>query len=70
MEKGELLTTNEKYAILCKDSFSLVIKELKGFMKALKAFIKPFEAPQKKCENKHLSFYFNTTFGNTRDGKD
>ena len=28
MEKGELLTTNEKYAILCKDSFSLVIKEL------------------------------------------
>ena len=25
----------------------------KGFMKALKAYIKPFEAPQKKCENKN-----------------
>ena len=25
----------------------------KGFMKPLEAFIKPFEAPQKKCENKN-----------------
>ena len=24
-------------------------------MKGFKAFIKPFEAPQKKCENKNLS---------------
>ena len=36
----------------------------KGFMKALKTFIKPFEVTNtKKCENKNLvNFYFNVTF--------
>ena len=31
-------------------------------MKALKAFIKPFEAPQKKKMKTQFIFYFNTTF--------
>ena len=39
-------------------------------MKALKAFIKPFEAPQRSVEIKiYLDFYFDTTFRNVRDGK-
>ena len=39
---------------------------LKGFMKALEAFIKPFEAPQQKF---NLIFNLNTTFRNARDVK-
>ena len=36
---------------------------LKGYMKALKAIKKPFEAPQKSAEIKILvNFYFNTNF--------
>ena len=31
---------------------------LKGFMKALKAFIKPFEAPQRSMKIKILTFFF------------
>ena len=43
----------------------------KGFMKALKAFIKPFEAPQRSVTIKmlKLNFYFNTTFWNGMGGK-
>ena len=42
----------------------------KGFMKALKAFIKLFKAPQRIVNIKiSVSFYFNTTFGNARGGK-
>ena len=34
-------------------------------MKALKAFIKPFEAPQRSVKIKiQLNFYFNTAFRN------
>ena len=37
----------------------------KGFMKALKAFIKPFEALHKSAEIAiEVNFYFNPTFSN------
>ena len=37
-------------------------------MKALKAFIKPFEVPKRSVKIKiQLNFYFNTTFKNARD---
>ena len=42
-----------------------------GFLKALKAFIKPFEAPQRSVEIKiklKSNFHFNT-FWNKRGGK-
>ena len=40
-------------------------------MGALKAFINPFEAPQRSVQIKiYLDFYFNATFKNARDGKD
>ena len=43
----------------------------KGFIKVLKAYIKPFEAPQKRVKIKILvNFYFSVTFCNTRGGKD
>ena len=36
----------------------------------IKAFIKPFEAPQWSVKIKiYINFYFNTSFWNTRDGK-
>ena len=35
-------------------------------MKALKAFIKPFEAPQKKSENNKLNFFFLFGIGRVR----
>ena len=39
-------------------------------MKAFKAFIKPFEAPQRNVKIKiKLNFYFSTTFRNACDGK-
>ena len=42
----------------------------KGFMKALKTFIKPFGAPQRSVKIKiYVDFYFNTTFWNARVGK-
>ena len=42
----------------------------KGFIKALKAFIKSFEAPQRSAKiNILLNFHFNTTFRNARDGE-
>ena len=38
---------------------------LKGFMEALKTFIKPFEGPQRSVKIKiSVNFYFNTTFWN------
>ena len=49
--------------------FTLLCGAPIGLMKALKAFVKPFEAPE-RTENKiHLNFYFNATFRNARDGK-
>ena len=49
--------------------FTLFGGAQKGFMKVLKAFIKPFEAPQRsvKMKKKHsnTTFYFNTTFNLT-----
>ena len=45
--------------------FTLLCGALKGFMKALKAFIKPFEAPQRSVKIKiELNFDFNTAFRN------
>ena len=40
----------------------------KGFMKALKAFIKTFEAPQ-SVKIKKVTFYFNINFLNAQGGK-
>ena len=42
----------------------------KGFMKALKVFIKPFEAPQSVKIKIQVNFHFNTAFWNARDDKD
>ena len=43
---------------------------LKGFMKAFKAFIKPFEAPQRNVKIKvYVNFCYKMTFRNARDGK-
>ena len=40
------------------------------FNKALKVFIKPFEAPQRNVKIKiYANFYFHTTFWNAQDGK-
>ena len=45
--------------------FTLLCDASKGFMKTLKVFIKPFEAPQRSVEIKiSLNFYFNTAFRN------
>ena len=42
----------------------------KGFMKALKAFIKRFEAPQRSVEIKiQVNFYPNVNFLNAQDRK-
>ena len=49
--------------------FTLFCGASKGFMKALKAFIKPFEAPQRIVKKKYFNFNFNTTFRNARDVK-
>ena len=39
-------------------------------MKALKAFIKPFEAPQRSVKIKiQVNFYFNSTFWNAQGEK-
>ena len=43
--------------------FALLFGASKGFMKAFKALIKPFEAPQRSVNIKsQVNFYFNTTF--------
>ena len=44
-----------KIKINGKFLFSILCGVSKGFMKTLNAFVKPFEAPQKKRENKNLS---------------
>ena len=50
--------------------FTFLCGASKGFMKALKAFIKPFEAPQRSVKIKiSLNFYFNTAFRNARNVK-
>ena len=50
--------------------FTLFCGASKGFIKALEAFMKPFEAPQRGAKIKILvNFYFNTTFWNGWVGK-
>ena len=50
--------------------FSLLCGVSKDFMKELKAFAKPFEAPQRSVKIKiFLNFYFNITFRNAWDLK-
>ena len=44
-------------------NFTLLCGASKSFMKALKDFIKPFEAPQRSVKIKNsVYFYCNTTF--------
>ena len=46
-----------------KFSFPLLCGASNGFMKALKAVIKPFEAQQRSVKIKiYVNFYFNVTF--------
>ena len=46
--------------------FTLLCGGSKGFMKALKAFIKPFEPPQRSVKIKiSLNFYYNTEMHGT-----
>ena len=52
-------------------------KDLKGLQKTfwgttkiLKAFIKPFEGPQRSVKNISVNFYFNTSLWNVQGGKD
>ena len=50
--------------------FTLLCGAAKGFMKAMKAFTKPFEAPKRSVKIKiELNFYFDTTCRNTWDVK-
>ena len=50
--------------------FTLLCGASKGFMKALKAFIKLFEAPQRRMKtNIQVNFYFSRTFSNAQGGK-
>ena len=52
--------------------FILLCGASKGFMKALKAlkaFIKTFEAPQRSVKIKKVTFYFNINFLNAQGGK-
>ena len=50
--------------------FTLLCGASKGFIKVLKAFIKPFEVPQRSVKIKILvNFYFNINFLNAQDGK-
>ena len=50
--------------------FTLLCGASKSFMKALKAFIKPCEAPQRSVKIKiYVNFYLNTTLRNARGGK-
>ena len=50
--------------------FTLLCGVSKGFIKVLKAFIKPFEVPQRSVKIKILvNFYFNINFLNAQDGK-
>ena len=45
-------TPDEEKKLIYIFIFTLLRGVLKGFMEALKAFIKPFEAPQKKSKIK------------------
>ena len=47
--------------------FTLICGDSKGFMKALKGFIKPFCGTTKKCENKNLSLFFSLCPGSGRE---
>ena len=48
--------------------FTLLCGASKGFIRALMAFIKPFEAPKRSVKIKiQLNFFFNRTFRNARD---
>ena len=72
LDKDCLLFTRKwwrrwRHVMLCSMTLTLPVpipdEASKSFMKALKAFIKPFETPQRKVKIKiQLNFYFNTTF--------
>ena len=47
LDEKKILTTREREKI-----FTLLWGAAKGFMKALKAFIKPFEVPEKSVKRK------------------
>ena len=50
--------------------FTLLCGASKGFIKAFKAFIKPFGASQRSVKIKiSVNFYFNRTFWSARGGK-
>ena len=50
--------------------FTLFCGASKGFMKVLKAFIKPFEVPKRSGKIKvSVNFYLNINFLNAQDGK-
>ena len=50
--------------------FTLPCGASKSFMKLFKAFIKPFEAPQRKVKIKiSVNFHFNINFLTAQDGK-
>ena len=49
--------------------FTHLCSASKGFMKALKTFIKPFEAPQIVKLKIKANFYFTTTFWNAWGGR-
>ena len=49
--------------------FTLLCGASKGFLKAFKAFKKPFEAPQRSVKIKIKKFYLKTTFWNAQRGK-
>ena len=61
---------NEEEKIKFNFFLTLLCGASKGFMKAFKAFIKLFEAPQNSVKIKiQLNFFFKTTFRNAWDVK-
>ena len=60
----------EKKRKLTSIFFTLLCRASEGFMKALKAFVKPFEASKRSGKIKiEVNFYFDITFWNARDEK-
>ena len=54
--------SNEKRKLTKSFIFKLLCRASKGFMKASKAFMKPFEASQSVKIKISVDFYFNTIF--------
>ena len=62
--------TGQREKLISIFIFSLLCGTSKGFMKASKAFIKPFETPQRSVKIKiSVNFHFNTTFWNAQGEK-